>query len=226
MPKTLYVGPILASVIEHDLVRLFAQYGTVAKVQVPTHPALGGPMGFAFVEMADGADEAIAGLNRTKFNGSVLTVNEARAPESQTPRQSGLSLRFLDVVSHNPGTTFFRVVGSSAKDPAEWQLEPLKTQLLSDSDSDGLHVMKALNLLPDDTIRKCYIDMNLPERISDFAFVVKDASLRFGYHHEFPGEILPAAALDCFGVYELFYSKKRPQLGNRHPQAGARDCKA
>jgi tetratricopeptide (TPR) repeat protein len=73
--------------------------------------------------------------------------------------------------------------------------------------------MKALNLLPDDTIRDCYMDINLPERISDHAFFVEDGALRFGYHHEFPGQVLPAAALDCSGVYDLFYAKQRPELG-------------
>ena len=213
MAKTLYVGPILTSVTERDLTRLFAQYGTVTKAQIPTHPSLCGPMGFAFVEMADGADEAIAALNGTKFKGAVLTVNEAQGPESQPRKRTGLSLPFLDAVSANPGAKFFRVLDSSADKPVEWELEPLEADLLSDSDSDGLHVMKALNLLPDGTIRECYMDMNLPERISDYVFFVEKGSLHYGYHHEFPGEILPAVALDCFGVYELFYSKQRPQLG-------------
>src|SRR5262249_39554968 len=87
MPKTLYVGPLLASVTEGDLTRLFAQYGTVTKAQIPTHPVLGGPMGFGFVEMARGAEEAIAGLNATEFRGTVLTVNEATSTERKpTPK--------------------------------------------------------------------------------------------------------------------------------------------
>lgn len=213
MPKTLYVGPLLVSVTEHDLTRLFAQHGTVTKASIPTHPALGGPMGFGFVEMAAGADEAIAALNGTKFKGSVLTVNEAQGPDDQPRRQDDASLPFLDAVSAYPGTKFFCVVDSSAEHPSGWELEALETDLLSDSDADGLHVMKALNLLPDGSIRECYMDMNLPERINDYAFFLENGSLRFGYRHEFPGEILPAVALDCFGVYELFYSKKQPQLG-------------
>src|SRR5262249_14032388 len=137
MAKTLYVGPILTSVTERDLTRLFAQYGTVTKAQIPTHPVLGGSMGFAFVEMADGADEAIAALNRTKFKGSVLTVNEAQGPESQPRLEAGHTLPFFDALSAHPGTRFFRVIDSSAENPVEWELEPLETQLLSDNDSDG-----------------------------------------------------------------------------------------
>jgi RNA recognition motif. (a.k.a. RRM, RBD, or RNP domain) len=213
MAKKLYVGPIRTSVTERDLTRLFAQYGTVTKAQIPIHPVLGCPMGFAFVEMAGGADDAIAALNGTKFKGSVLTVNEARGPESQSRKPTGISLPFLDALIASFDTKFFRVLDSSAENPVKWELEPLDTDLLSDSDSDGLHVMKALNLLPDGAIRACYMDMNLPERTTDYAFFVENGSLRYGRHHEFPREILPAVAIDCFGVYELFYSKQRPQLG-------------
>lgn len=191
MAKTPYVGNLLASVTPRDLGRLFGHFGRVTKAQIPTHPALGGSMGFGFVEMADGAEEAIAGLNGTKFKGVVLTVNEAQGSEFRP--SAGRSLPFLEAVSAYPDTKFFRVAEPNPEYPAEWDLEPLETDLLSDTDSDGLHVMKALNLLPDESIREYYMDINLPERISDYAFVSENGSLRFGYHHEFPGEILPAA---------------------------------
>ena len=121
--------------------------------------------------------------------------------------------RFIDAIADNPDVMFFRVIESSAELPRDWKLEPLPTDLLSDTGADGLHVMKALNVLPDGTTCDCYMDINLPERISDYAYFHKNGSLRFGYHHEFPGEIIPAAAVDCFGVYELFYSRRRPELG-------------
>src|SRR5262249_49485922 len=116
-------------------------------------------------------------------------------------------------VTKNPATNFFRVVDSSAENPSQWELEPLETDLLSDTDSDGLHVMKALNVLPDGSVTECYIDINLPERISDYAFFLMKGAIRCGYHHQFRGEITPAVALDCFGVYELYYSRNRPQIG-------------
>ena len=108
MPKTLYVGPILASVREHDLVQLFAGYGTVTKAQIPTHPVLGGPMGFGFVEMADGAEEAIAGLNATEFRGTVLNVKEAESNKRQpTPKRRaethGLQIKDITVAEIKAG---------------------------------------------------------------------------------------------------------------------------
>jgi tetratricopeptide (TPR) repeat protein len=121
--------------------------------------------------------------------------------------------KFVQAVTDNPDVKFFRVLGSGADHARDWELEPLQTELLSDTDDDGMHVMKALNVSPDGTVRECHIDMNLPERISDYAFFIELGSLRFGYHHQFPGEIIPAVALDCFGVYDLFYSRRVPEVG-------------
>lgn len=73
--------------------------------------------------------------------------------------------------------------------------------------------MKAFNVQPDGTFLDCYMDVNLPERISDYAFFVHGDSVRFGYHHEFPGQVIPAVAIDCFGVYELFYCRWAPEIG-------------
>jgi len=121
--------------------------------------------------------------------------------------------KFADAITGNAGVKFFRILDWVANHPRDWELKPLKTDVLSHTGSDGCYVMKALNVLSDGSIRECYIDMNLPERISDYAYFLGKRSLRFGYHHQFPGEIIPAAALECFGVYELFYSRRRPEVG-------------
>src|SRR5882672_4009088 len=96
--------------------------------------------------------------------------------------------RFAKTVIGNPEVKFFRVVDSDP-DPSDWELEPLETDLLSVTDASGLHVMKALNVLPDGAVRDCHMDIFLPERLSDYAFFVEKESLRFGRCHEFPGEI-------------------------------------
>jgi tetratricopeptide (TPR) repeat protein len=120
---------------------------------------------------------------------------------------------FVDAISSNPNLKYFRVRDSKADHPRDWELEPLQTELLTDEEGDSFNVIKALNVLPNGTIRECHIDISLPERITDYAYFLENGALRYGYHHEFPGEIIAAAALDCFGVYELFYSRKRPELG-------------
>ncbi len=83
MAKNLYVGNMSFSTTEDQLREVFSQYGTVTKVQLIMDRETGRPRGFAFVEMSDGGDEAIAALNGTQLDGRALTVNEAK------PREGG-----------------------------------------------------------------------------------------------------------------------------------------
>jgi len=86
--KNLYVGNMAFSTTEERLREVFAQYGTVTKVQVITDRETGRPRGFAFVEMSDGGDEAIAAMNGAQVDGRTLTVNEAK-PREDRPRGGG-----------------------------------------------------------------------------------------------------------------------------------------
>jgi RNA recognition motif-containing protein len=83
MAKNLYVGNMSFSTTEDQLREVFSQYGTVTKVQVIMDRDTGRPRGFAFVEMSDGADQAIAAMNGAQLDGRSLTVNEAK------PREGG-----------------------------------------------------------------------------------------------------------------------------------------
>lgn len=88
MSKNLYVGNLAFGTTQADLEQLFGQYGTVSKAQIITDRETGQSRGFAFVEMASGADEAIKALNLSQFQGRSITVNEAR-PREDRPRGGG-----------------------------------------------------------------------------------------------------------------------------------------
>ena len=83
MAKNLYVGNMSFSTTEDQLREAFSQYGTVTKVQLIMDRETGRPRGFAFVEMNDGADQAIAALNGAQLDGRTLTVNEAKPREDR-----------------------------------------------------------------------------------------------------------------------------------------------
>src|SRR5262245_48946191 len=85
MAKKLYVGNISFQTTSDQLVQAFSQYGTVLGAQIVSDRETGRSRGFAFVEMHDGADEAIAALNGAQLDGRTLTVNEAR-PREERPR--------------------------------------------------------------------------------------------------------------------------------------------
>ncbi len=88
MAKKLYVGNISFQTTSEDLVQAFSQYGTVLGAQIVSDRETGRSRGFAFVEMHDGGDEAIAALNGAQLGGRTLTVNEAK-PREERPRTGG-----------------------------------------------------------------------------------------------------------------------------------------
>lgn len=89
MKKKLYVGNLSFETTENDLKELFAQTGSVETVRIITDHDTGRSKGFAFVEMQDGGEKAIAEMNGRDFNGRALTVNEARPMSSRNPRGGG-----------------------------------------------------------------------------------------------------------------------------------------
>jgi len=83
MSKRIYVGNLPFSASDHEVRELFEEYGTVESVNLITDRETGRPRGFGFVEMSDGADEAISALHQTEMGGRSLTVNEARPRENR-----------------------------------------------------------------------------------------------------------------------------------------------
>lgn len=76
----LYVGNLPYSVTSEDLNAAFANFGTVAKVNLITDKFSGDSKGFAFVEMEDNAaaDAAIKALNESNMGGRNIKVNQAK----------------------------------------------------------------------------------------------------------------------------------------------------
>ena len=61
--RNIYVGNIPWSASDEQLRELFAAFGSVSSARVITDRETGRSRGFRFVEMEDGAGEAIAELN-------------------------------------------------------------------------------------------------------------------------------------------------------------------
>ncbi|WP_425396845.1 tetratricopeptide repeat protein [Aeoliella sp.] len=131
-------------------------------------------------------------------------------------------MRLIDVLLSNPRIPIFgRFEGLESEEDNEddWYLEPIDAPLLEESEVSHFFVVKAKRVLPG-KVDDCYIDICLPERISDHAYFVREGRLEKGYHHEFSGEIICAVPIDCFGVYDLFYSRTMPELGIEILQRG------
>ncbi len=83
MSKKLYVGNLSFNTTADELREVFGRYGQVESASVVSDRETGRSRGFGFVEMSDGADEAIANLNGAELGGRTLTVNEARPREER-----------------------------------------------------------------------------------------------------------------------------------------------
>ncbi len=85
---SIYVGNLSYEINEEDLKEVFAEYGTVGRVSIPTDRDTGRKRGFAFVEMSSPAEEkaAIEKLDGAEWMGRELKVNEAR---DRKPRGNG-----------------------------------------------------------------------------------------------------------------------------------------
>jgi RNA recognition motif-containing protein len=81
---TIYVGNLSYKASETDLRDVFAEYGEVKRVVVPTDRETGRMRGFAFVELEPGQNEdsAISKLDGAEWMGRELRLNKAKPKPS------------------------------------------------------------------------------------------------------------------------------------------------
>jgi RNA recognition motif-containing protein len=82
---SVYVGNLSYEVTEESLNAVFAEYGSVKRVQLPTDRETGRVRGFGFVEMSSEAEEnaAIEALDGAEWMGRDLKVNKAKPKEDR-----------------------------------------------------------------------------------------------------------------------------------------------
>lgn len=87
----LYVGNLSFNLSDNDLKAKFEEFGPVESANIITDRETGRSKGFGFVEMQDSssAQEAIAQLNGSEFDGRKVIVNEARPRPERTGGDRG-----------------------------------------------------------------------------------------------------------------------------------------
>lgn len=93
---SIYVGNLSYEVNQEDLSEVFAEYGTIKRVHIPTDRETGRVRGFAFVEMESEAneDKAIETLDGAEWMDRQLKVNKARPREDRSSFGGGRNNRF------------------------------------------------------------------------------------------------------------------------------------
>ncbi len=87
---SIFIGNLAYQVTEQDLQTVFAEYGPVKRVNIPTDRETGRVRGFAFVEMETLPEEdaAITALDGAEWMGRALKVNKAKPREDNNNRES------------------------------------------------------------------------------------------------------------------------------------------
>ena len=85
---SIYVGNLSYEVSEQDLNEVFAEYGSVQRVHLPTDRETGRVRGFGFVELETPTQEeaAISALDGAEWLGRSLKVNQAKPREERGGR--------------------------------------------------------------------------------------------------------------------------------------------
>jgi RNA recognition motif-containing protein len=88
---SIYVGNLAYTVSQEDLSQVFAEYGKVKSVTLPTDRETGRMRGFAFVEMEVSTEEdaAIEALDGAEWMGRDLRVSKARPKEDRRSSFNG-----------------------------------------------------------------------------------------------------------------------------------------
>lgn len=82
---SIFVGNLSYEVTQEDIVDVFAEYGKVQRVHIPTDRETGQKRGFAFVELETKVQEAaaISALDGAEWMGRDLKVNQAKEREDR-----------------------------------------------------------------------------------------------------------------------------------------------
>jgi RNA recognition motif-containing protein len=92
---SIYIGNLSYQVSEEDVTAVFAEYGSVKRVQLPTDRETGRMRGFGFVEMENDTEEqsAIDALDGAEWMGRDLKVNKAKPRENNRGSFGGSNRR-------------------------------------------------------------------------------------------------------------------------------------
>ncbi len=85
MGNKIYVGNLPFKVDDHELKKIFSQFGEVTEAKVITDKYTQRSKGFGFVTFANDEDaqSAVAEMNGKEIEGRALKVNEARPMNSE-----------------------------------------------------------------------------------------------------------------------------------------------
>lgn len=108
-------------------------------------------------------------------------------------------------------TKVFLVTNQDDDNELNWEIKPTKLEIIPDDDNS--YIVKAFQV-EESKIKDCYLCVTLPERIAEIV-ILKDSENNISIEnlYELESSVIPQVASECYGNYELYYSKENPQIG-------------
>jgi len=116
----------------------------------------------------------------------------------------------VTILKENPDCTIFTILDSDDENPIEWKIKPTSLQIIPNG--EGNYLVKGFIIDKTGAYKHAYVNVSTPERIVDFVlFDIKNPQYAYAYGSR-DLEVIPAVASDCFGSYEVYYSRNNPDL--------------
>jgi tetratricopeptide (TPR) repeat protein len=122
----------------------------------------------------------------------------------------------LNEIFQNNDCLIYKVVNFYGTEKIEdWELEKTDFQLIPDPNDEeyGSYFVVRGYIVDANKTENCFIDIDIPERISEFIFRIIENELVIDSIYEKNIQTIPAMASECHGDYELYYVKENPQPG-------------
>ena len=122
----------------------------------------------------------------------------------------------LNEIFENNECKIFKVINFYDTERIEdWIVVETDYQLIPESNEDlwdAYFVIKAF-LVNENNIEDCFVEVCIPERISEFVFRMVDSEMIIENVIENKLQVIPAMASEQYGDPELYYLKENPKLG-------------
>jgi tetratricopeptide (TPR) repeat protein len=119
----------------------------------------------------------------------------------------------LENIFNNSDTNIFKLIDDSNDNGLLWKIESTDLKLIPGED-DETYIVKAYQVLPD-SLKECFLSIVTPEMVPEMVVLKNEETgeINLEDFNEINYEVIPAVASDCYGNYELYYSKINPQIG-------------
>lgn len=116
----------------------------------------------------------------------------------------------INIIGKDPDCGIYEIINSESENPLEWNIKPTTLKIIPKG--EGHYLVKAYKIEKTGIYKSAYISVNTPERIVDFV-IYNLEKLQYSYAYDsIHIEVIPAIASDCFGPYEVYYSRYNPEL--------------